>query len=512
MRPQLLLKSAVWSLSLNSLAQAFYIPGTGFLHSSKCCALADIAMIGISTKTYASGEAIPLFVNKVHSPKTQLQYAYAELPFVCPSSGKRRPGSPWTSGTTLSLNLGEVLRGDRITVSDYVLEMGKDEEITLLCSLDVDEAGAERARSLIRDGYVAEWIVDNLPGATSFVSGDRSKKYYAAGFKIGREELDAKGNARYFLNNHVTLQILYRDAAGQPGKKVIVGFEVYPKSISADGRDKNGLPKAKDVEKPKKGFLLDLQIDASREPQSVKIPYTYSVYFKEETNVEWSNRWDLYFVNQEESTKIHWFAIVNSLIICGLLTAIVAVILARTIRGDIVAGHKGAESGAIRMRRRKNSKAPRQSMDGAGLLAQPDDMRADDDSEDEMPLEDITGWKLLHGDVFRTPRWGGILAPLVGSGTQLIFMAVGIVLLSCIGLLNPSFRGGYISVGFALFIFAGIFSGYYSARVYKTFGGDAWRKNVLVVSCLPGGFVFVAEHSFRLEPSCPVYSSQSHFS
>ena len=128
-------------------------------------------------------------------------------------------------------------------------------------------------------------------------------------------------------------------------------------------------------------------------------------------------------------------------------------------------------------RRRSSSKAA----SSGGILGQPD-AAADGESDDDIPLEDITGWKLLHGDVFRPPPNGGLLAPLIGSGTQLIFMAMGIVLLSCIGVLNPSYRGGYISVGFALFLFAGLFSGYYSGRVYKTFGGEYWRKNVLVVS------------------------------
>lgn len=33
-------------------------------------------------------------------------------------------------------------------------------------------------------------IVDNLPGATSFVTVDKTKKYYAAGFKLGYYEND----------------------------------------------------------------------------------------------------------------------------------------------------------------------------------------------------------------------------------------------------------------------------------------------------------------------------------
>lgn len=74
---------------------------------------------------------------------------------------------------------------------------------------------------------------------------------------------------------------------------------------------------------------------------------------------------------------------------------------------------------------------------------------------------------------------------------QLVFMSVGLVALSCLGLLNPSFRGGFISVGFALFIFAGSFSGYFSARVYKTFGGNNWRHNAVVTATFFPGLLFL---------------------
>jgi transmembrane 9 superfamily protein 2/4 len=41
-----------------------------------------------------------------------------------------------------------------------------------------------------------------------------------------------------------------------------------------------------------------------------------------------------------------------------------------------------------------------------------------------------------------------------------------------------------MSVGVGLFVFAGGFSGYFSARAYKTFGGQNWRKNTMMVSQL----------------------------
>ena len=72
--------------------------------------------------------------------------------------------------------------------SDYDLAMGQDQECQFLCTHEADRKAVRRARQLIEDGYVSEWIVDNLPGATSFVTVDKSHKYYAAGFKIGSKD------------------------------------------------------------------------------------------------------------------------------------------------------------------------------------------------------------------------------------------------------------------------------------------------------------------------------------
>lgn len=477
---------------------------------------------GYSIKSYRDGETIPLFWNKLFSDRTQLQYAYAQLPFVCPPSGRKRL-SGLTSGSSLTLNLGEVLRGDRITVSDYELNMGEDQEIRYLCSHEVDARGLRWAKDLINDGYEAEWIVDNLPGATSFVTTDKSRKYYAAGFKLGYVESDVAFSMepRYYINNHVTLVIRYHRAPGRDGdhgKKVIVGFEVYPKSIEAGHRDPDtGLPA--DVNNVAHGMELGLHANATyisgnetivlreesgmieadqvEDKGTLTIPYTYSVYWREEEHQEWDRRWDMYFADGEDNTTIHWLAIVNSLVISGLLTAVVAVIFARTIRGDIKLYNRepGVEAGKSLLRKIKSPtiRTPRRSMEksGTGLLDQIEsDLSMEESASDDESLEDITGWKLVHGDVFRPPTHGSILAPIIGSGTQVVFMVTGLVLLSCLGILNPSFRGGFISVGMALFVLAGVLSGYFSARVYRTFGGSNWRRNVVITGTLVPGLIF----------------------
>lgn len=392
--------------------------------------------------------------------------------------------------------------------SDYDLVMGQDQECSFLCNHETDRKGIKRAQKLVEDGYVVEWIVDNLPGATSFVTVDRSHKYYAAGFKLGYKDFSkVSGNPRYFINNHATLVIRWRKASGRVGDnggKVIVGFEVYTKSIEARRRDSAGCPQ--DVHGDSDGFELYIPQNTtfleSKYPHSsylpeeddvddgstLNIPYTYSVYFREEERIEWSKRWELYFNNQDEGSTIHWLAIVNSLVISGLLTAVVVVIISRTVFGDAKGIKEGSsEEGMIKLRRQKSKnghKSPRVGEKGSsGLLEQEGDAKNDSalSSDDEF-VEDITGWKLLHGDVFRPPRHAGFLAPLIGSGMQLVFMTTGLLLLGSLGILNPGFRGGFVSVGMGLFVFAGVFSGYFSARAYKTLGGLNWRNNTLIVS------------------------------
>ncbi|OKL61532.1 hypothetical protein UA08_03315 [Talaromyces atroroseus] len=475
-------------LLLVSICHSFYIPG-------------------YSVISYEDKEPIPLLVNKIFSDHTQLQYAYFDLPFVCPPTGQKHGNSPFGSGHSVSLNLGEILRGDRIMTSDYELVMKQDVGCRALCTREVSRADVKWGRQLIKDGYVAEWIVDNLPAATSFVTVDRSRKYYSSGFKLGYQDFSpSDGQSRFYIHNHFTIVIRWRKApgkAGDEGKSVIVGFEVYPKSIGYENRDEEGCPIDVHAENshlelfiaPNNSKLEELYSDSSYIPQrgedandgaKLEIPYTYSVYFREESSIEWSNRWDLFFTDQVDSSMTHWLAIINSLTISGVLGVTVIVIWGRTVHGNAKGrGDTTLEEGKNKSRSKSPSKEDTER--GEGLLSQKDDEAHHLSDED---LEDVAGWKLVHADIFRLPAHSGLLAPLVGSGTQLLFVAAGLLILSCLGVLNPSFRGGFVTVGFGLFVFAGLFSGYFSGRLYKTLGGQNWRKNTILTASLFPGLTF----------------------
>lgn len=85
-----------------------------------CCIITGshaLYVPGVTPKAYHIDERVPLQVNKIVSEKTQIPYAYGDLPFVCvPKEGLKRT---W-------LNLGEVLRGDRLMNSD--IEVGHSEK------------------------------------------------------------------------------------------------------------------------------------------------------------------------------------------------------------------------------------------------------------------------------------------------------------------------------------------------------------------------------------------------
>jgi len=64
-----------------------------------------------------------------------------------------------------------------------------------------------------------------------------------------------------------------------------------------------------------------------------QVIYTYDVEWKY-SETPWSHRWDVYFTGNPDD-EIHYFSIVNSLMIVLFLTGVVAMIMLRTLRRDI---------------------------------------------------------------------------------------------------------------------------------------------------------------------------------
>ncbi|QLL31588.1 hypothetical protein HG536_0B04520 [Torulaspora globosa] len=261
---------------------------------------------------YKWGDSVELIVNKVESDLTQLPFGYYDLPFTCPPTEGKKP---------LHLSLSEIIKGDRKWESDYKLWFGQDSACEGLCARKTTPEGMRRARELVRDGYVVQWLIDEeLPAATTFISTTDHKKYYASGFPLGFVDPDT---GKSYLNNHVMLVIRYNAVNGDTFS--IVGFEVYPRSVS----DQHCPGASKDYDQ----YEIVIPED---ENELTYIPFTYSVYWREEFNVDWSHRWNFFLnsgeISEGSSVKFHWMTLCNSVGIAFLITFIVVVNLIKVLK------------------------------------------------------------------------------------------------------------------------------------------------------------------------------------
>lgn len=391
---------------------------------------------GLTPRYYKTGEKVDLLVNKVESDHTQLPYGYYDMKIVCPPSSKKKP---------LHLSLGEILRGDRIWESDYKLTFGTDITCARLCDFNAKEPQIKFADHLIKNGYVVHWSIDGLPGATTFVSNNKNSKYYAAGFPLGFFKDDIS-----YLYNHFMLVIRYHTEKSNPHLHTIVGFEVYPKLVvdeTCPGSSKKyeNLP------------LTLKQKNSKQASTKLRIPYTYSVYWREDNSIDYDHRWELYYEDdtKKSSNKIHWISFFNSVVLLVLLSLITAIILTRLLKSDIKSG--GSPS--------LNEKAT----------------PIDPGSSDYFN-RDNGGWKNLSVEVTKKPPYALLLSIVVSSGIQLIIATIGTITAIIIksqfesnrskGVQFNNYQGALSSFTLSCFVFSGIIPSYCGIILYKIFNND----------------------------------------
>lgn len=63
------------------------------------------------------------------------------------------------------------------------------------------------------------------------------------------------------------------------------------------------------------------------------IVYTYDIIFYD-SDIKWASRWDHYLKSQKEDI-IHWFSIINSILIIFIFSSVIALIFCRVLKKDI---------------------------------------------------------------------------------------------------------------------------------------------------------------------------------
>uniref|UniRef100_A0A5B6YPT0 Transmembrane 9 superfamily member n=1 Tax=Davidia involucrata TaxID=16924 RepID=A0A5B6YPT0_DAVIN len=395
---------------------------------------------GVAPQDFQKGDLLMVKVNKLTSTKTQLPYSYYSLPYC-------RPKTIVDSAE----NLGEVLRGDRIENSPYVFKMREPQMCNVVCRITLNAKTAKKFKEKIDDEYRVNMILDNLPLVVPIRRLDQeSSIVYQHGFHVGlKGQYAGSKEEKYFIHNHLTFTVKFHKDT-QTDSARIVGFEVKPFSVKHEyeGEWSDKTTRLTTCDPHAKRTVTN-----SESPQEVEdkkdIIFTYDVEFQE-SDVKWAYRWDTYLLMADD--QIHWFSIVNSLMIVLFLSGMVAMIMLRTLYRDI---------------------------------SKYNQLETQEEAQEE------TGWKLVHGDVFRPPTNSDLLCVYVGTGVQFFGMILVNMLFAILGFLSPSNRGGLMTAMLLLWVFMGLFAGYSSARLYKMFKGTEWKKITLKTAFMFPATVFV---------------------
>ncbi|CAI2179767.1 6596_t:CDS:2, partial [Funneliformis geosporum] len=383
----------------------------------------------VAPRDYRDGDEVEVHVNSLTpmmGPTTQqlksvipYDYYYNPFHFCQPKELKSQPES-----------LGSILFGDRIFSSPYHLKMNENKTCEFLCKSTVPAEDAQFINQRIRENYAINWLIDGLPAASKKIDTKTRTYFYSIGFELGEQSTTSPEPS---LHNHYDITIQYH--IQDKNKFRVVGVIVKPESKKYTSQA------LAETCEPTEKFTLS-------ETDSNEVFYTYKVEWIP-SSTAWATRWDNYLHTFDP--RIHWFSLVNSIVIVLFLTGMVAMILLRALHKDI---------------------------------SRYNQIEAQEDVQEDF------GWKLVHGDVFRPPANVMLLSVFLGSGAQLFFMTAVTLVFAVLGFLSPSNRGSLATVMIIFYMLFGSIAGYVSARVYKMFNGDSWKKNVFITAFLFPSLIF----------------------
>lgn len=106
--------------------------------------------------------------------------------------------------------------------------------------------------------------------------------------------------------------------------------------------------------------------------------------------------------------------------------------------------------------------------------------------DEEELAEEETGWKMIHGDVFRSPPNPSLFSAMVGAGAQLFFTVFFLLVAVILGSFKATRRGALLTAGIMIYAICGLFGGLVGGRLFKQLKGQNWAWNtVLTASIFP---------------------------
>lgn len=401
--------------------------------------LADVLFPGVAPNEYTDNEPIFIYADLVDSRKTPIPFEFYDLP-VCGLSEESDAKKKFRERK----NLGSRLQGHDLKPAPFNFRVKQNQGCTVVCVKELHSKELRWMRKLVERQYRVQLSLDQLPVLVRSKEYNHAFRGYPLGFQAPPSFHTLTSGELYFFNHLKFVVTYHEDASAFEGVR-ITGFDVTPISIQHElptqGNKAVSTCNGQTVDNHEN--FLAMRTGGG----SLPIVYSYEVEWQN-TALLWADRWDVYLVGAPDD-ELHYFSIVNSLMIVLFLTGAISTIMIRTLRKDIAVYNE---------------------------------MDSLDDGAEE------TGWKLVHGDVFRPPQFNPmLLSVLVGTGSQ-IGTAFGLAMLAAVmKLLNPVQKGQTLTAILILYVLCGGVAGYVSARIFKFADQKAWKMNViLTATALPG--------------------------
>jgi len=336
-----------------------------------------------ATHTYEEGEAVVLLMNKV-TPMANPQetYSFQSLPF-CSLPAVDVPSSSFSY-------IGEILEGNHLVNSGMALRFRVNTSAPVtLCTKTLSNEDAEKLRKAIVRDFAYECFLDSLP------------LFGKVGAVVPASEPGKLPQVLVYTLMRIT--IAFND-------NVIIEVDLATHNL--------------------------VEVQAGRE-----LAFTYEVVWLP-TSRPFHLRFNRYFDFVFFEHQVHWFSVMNSLMMLILLLGLLFLIYFR--------------------------------MTSPATL------------ETEL-VESDAAWERVSGDVFRPPRFVGLLAACVGTGLQLSIVVLGLISTAILGSLYID-RGALVASGLYTQVLAGFFAGYAAATTHALLNGShamLGRTVPLTVGMLP---------------------------
>jgi transmembrane 9 superfamily protein 3 len=384
------------------------------------CSLLALGVGNEETHEYKQGEELHIWFDKFgpyNNPQENYPY---EMSLLCELEGE---GSKIEYSSTLA----EALEGHNLVASNKMpLKFMEDVQDKEICSFHVTAQMKTYLEKLIAANYWYSVYVDDLPNWA-------------------------------FLGEHAALLAPDHLFPKAPDQQAEVPKGQLGKAVVEASASTGGIPMRNHlfthrhfVIDVKDNNILEVNLEPG-EPVEVQvgetIPLTFSVTWQQAAPEKtFENRYNRYLESKFFEHKVHWFAIVNSFILCLFLCTVVALILMKTLRRDF----------------------SKYAVDELEELESLD--RADD-----------SGWKHVHGDVFRQPSYLIPFSTLYASGVHLLCI-VSVALLFAVSNTMTLYlhRGGVRWVMIVIFLLTSFANGYCGGHFYRLYAPKAWKRTMFL--------------------------------